>query len=102
MIVLGFIFAAQGTVGVRGVFFAELFGSRYRYAGVALGLEFSSVVGGGISPLVCSALIAWASGHWWPVAVYMTFMMAITFFTTLFAAPETRDRDLRLEEDAHL
>lgn len=102
VIVLGFIFAAQGTVGVQGVFFAELFGSRYRYAGVALGREFSSVVGGGISPLVCSALIAWASGHWWPVAVYMTFMMAITFFTTLFAAPETRDRDLRLEEDAHL
>jgi MFS family permease len=101
VIVLGFIFAAQGTVGVQGVFFAELFGSRYRYAGVALGREFSSVVGGGISPLVCSALVTWAAGHWWPVAVYMTFMMAITFFTTLFGTPETRDRDLRLEEDAH-
>ncbi|MET0693538.1 MAG: MFS transporter [Propionibacteriaceae bacterium] len=100
VIVLGFIFAAQGTVGVQGVFFAELFGSRYRYAGVALGREFSSVVGGGISPLVCSALITWATGHWWPVAVYMTGMMAITFFTTLLATPETRDRDLRLEEDA--
>lgn len=99
VIVLGFVFAGYGTVGVQGVYFAELFGSRYRYAGVALGREFSSVVGGGISPLVCSALVTWATGHWWPVAIYMTGMMAITFFTTL-ATPETRDRDLRLEEDA--
>ncbi|MGC0362488.1 MFS family permease [Rhodococcus sp. 27YEA15] len=99
VIVLGFIFAAQGTVGVQASYFPELFGSRYRYAGVALGREFSSVFGGGIGPLVCSALITWASGSWWPVAVYMTFLMAISFVTTL-KSPETVDRDLLTEEDA--
>ncbi|WP_411733339.1 MFS transporter, partial [Paeniglutamicibacter sp.] len=50
VIVLGFIFAAQGSVGVQAAYFPELFGSRYRYAGVALGREFSSVFGGGIAP----------------------------------------------------
>lgn len=99
VIVLGFIFAAQGTVGVQASYFPELFGSRYRYAGVALGREFSSVFGGGIAPMICSALVTWASGSWWPVAVYMMVMMAISFITTL-RAPETLDRDLLTEEDA--
>lgn len=99
VIVLGFIFAAQGTVGVQASYFPELFGSRYRYAGVALGREFSSVFGGGIAPMICSALVTWASGSWWPVAVYMMAMMAISFITTL-RAPETLDRDLLTEEDA--
>lgn len=99
VIVLGFIFAAQGTVGVQAAYFPELFGSRYRYAGVALGREFSSVFGGGIAPLICSALVTAATGAWWPVAVYMMFMMGISFVTALMS-PETVDRDLLSEEDA--
>lgn len=99
VIILGFIFAAQGTVGVQAAYFPELFGSRYRYAGVALGREFSAVFGGGIAPLICSALVTWASGSWWPVAIYMMLMMAITVIATAMS-PETRDRDLRLKEDA--
>ncbi|GAA3289057.1 MFS transporter [Arthrobacter citreus] len=99
VIVLGFIFAAQGTVGVQAAYLPELFGSRYRYAGVALGREFSSVFGGGIAPLICSALVTAATGAWWPVALYMMFMMGISFVTALMS-PETVDRDLLSEEDA--
>jgi MFS family permease len=99
VIVIGFMVASQGTVGVQAAYFPELFGSRYRYAGVAIGREFSSVFGGGLSPLVCAALVTAASGSWWPVAIYMTVIMAITFVTTLMA-PETVDRDLLTEEDA--
>lgn len=99
VIVLGFIFAAQGSVGVQAAYFPELFGSRYRYAGVALGREFSSVFGGGVAPLICSALITAFSGSWIPVAIYMMAMMAISLATTL-KAPETVDRDLLTEEDA--
>ena len=99
VIVVGFMIASQGTVGVQAAYFPELFGSRYRYAGVALGREFSSVFGGGLAPFICAALITWASGSWWPVALYMVVIMTITFCTTLFA-PETVDRDLLLEEDA--
>ena len=99
VIVLGFIFAAQGSVGVQAAYFPELFGSRYRYAGVALGREFSSVFGGGVAPLICSALITAFSGSWIPVAIYMMAVMAISLATTL-KAPETVDRDLLTEEDA--
>jgi MFS family permease len=99
VIVVGFMIASQGTVGVQAAYFPELFGSRYRYAGVALGREFSSVFGGGLAPFICAALITWAAGSWWPVAIYMVVIMTITFCVTLFA-PETADRDLLLEEDA--
>ena len=99
VIVIGFMIASQGTVGVQAAYFPELFGSRYRYAGVALGREFSSVFGGGLAPFICAALLKWTTGSWWPVAAYMMVIMAITFGTTLFA-PETVDRDLLLEDDA--
>ena len=99
VIVIGFMVASQGTVGVQAAYFPELFGSRYRYAGVAIGREFSAVFGGGLAPFVCAALVKWATGSWWPVAVYMMVIMAITFVTTLWA-PETVDRDLLLEDDA--
>ena len=99
VIVLGFVFAGYGTVGVQAAYFPELFGSRYRYAGVAIGREFSSVFGGGIAPLICSALVTWAAGSWWPVAIYMTAIMAITVVATIMA-PETLDRDLLTEADA--
>jgi len=99
VVIVGFVFAAYGTVGVQGAWFPELFGSRYRYAGVALGREFSSVVGGGISPLVCASLVAWAGGEWWPVAVYMIALMTISLVAA-WLSPETRDRDLVTESDA--
>ncbi|TDD87883.1 MFS transporter [Saccharopolyspora karakumensis] len=98
-IVLGFILACHGSVGVQMSYFPELFGNRYRYAGVALGREFSSVVGGGVAPLICAGLMAAFGGSWIPVAIYMMVMMAISFIASL-VAPETGDRDLNVAHDA--
>jgi MFS family permease len=98
-VILGFIFASFGAPGISAAFFPELFGSRYRYSGVALDREFSSVAGGGLAPLICSSLIAWASGAWWPVAIYMVLIMIVSLVTAILS-PETRDRDLMSELDA--
>jgi MFS family permease len=98
VIVLGFIFAAYGTVGSQAAAFAELSGSRYRYAGVALGREFSAVLGGGIAPLVSGVLVQVYAG-WIGVVVYMMGIMLVTLVTAI-RMPETRGRDLRLEADA--
>ncbi|WIY00906.1 MFS transporter [Amycolatopsis mongoliensis] len=97
--VVGFILAGQGAVGVQMSYFPELFGNRYRYAGVTLGREFSSVLGGGVAPLICTALISAFAGSWVPVAIYMMVMMGISLVAARFA-PETRDRDLTVPEDA--
>ncbi|WP_410791793.1 MFS transporter [Kribbella sp. C-35] len=96
--IVGFVFACQGGVAVTMSYFPELFGSRYRYAGVTLGREFAAVLGGGFAPLIAVALMN-AFGSWVPVAIYMTVAMAITFGAALFA-PETRDRDLLAPENA--
>ena len=98
-IIIGFVLAAQGAVGVQMSYFPELFGSRYRYAGVTLGREFSSVLGGGVAPLICAALLTAFSGSWVPVAVYMTLMVLISLVAARLA-PETRDRDLMEQTDA--
>ncbi|GAA2352851.1 MFS transporter [Saccharopolyspora halophila] len=92
-IIIGFVLACHGSVGVQMSYFPELFGSRYRYAGVALSREFSAVVGGGIAPLICAGLMALFGGSWVPVAIYMMVIMAISFVASRMA-PETLDRDL--------
>lgn len=93
LMIIGFILACQGAVGVTMSYFPEIFGARYRYAGVTLGREFASVFGGGIAPLLCAALITAFSGSWVPVAVYMM-IMAVSVLVAATFAPETRDRDL--------
>jgi MFS family permease len=97
-IVLGFVFAAYGTVGSQAAAFAELSGSRHRYAGVALGREFSAVLGGGIAPLLSGVLVQLFAG-WVGVVVYMTLIMLVSLLTAV-RMPETRGRDLLLPQDA--
>ncbi len=99
LLIFGYMFAAQGVTGVHMSFFPEMFGSRYRYAGVTLGREFSSIIGGGIAPLVCAALLAWSGNSWIPVALYMSLTMLVSFMTT-WTVPETLDRDLNSPDDA--
>lgn len=45
--IVSFVLAVNGAVGVQMSWFPELFGNRYRYAGVTLGREFSSALGVG-------------------------------------------------------
>ena len=97
VVVLGFIFAVEGTVGVQAAYYPELFGSRYRYAGVALGREMSACIGG-FAPLVAQGLLI-GTGSTWPIAIFLSITIVIAFVTTLFA-PETVGRDLLLDTDA--
>ncbi|HLU54676.1 MAG TPA: MFS transporter [Pseudonocardia sp.] len=79
-------------IGTQPAFFSELFGSGVRYSGVAIGHELASVLAGGLSPLIATALLAWAGG-WWPVAGYLAVMGAITVAAVL-ASRETAATDL--------
>ena len=97
-VILGYIFAAYGNVGVQMAYFPELFGTRYRYTGVTVARELSSLIGGGIAPLICAALLM-KFDIWWPIAAYMAFTMLVTFVAARMA-PETADRDLTILTDA--
>lgn len=97
---VGFTFAVEGGIAAQSAMYAELFGAKYRYAGVAIAREFSAIFGGGIAPIICSALLAWMTNSYWPIAVYMMIIVGISLFQAI-KAPETRDRDLTLEENAN-
>ena len=99
VIVVGFVLACQGVVGVHMSYFPEIFGSRYRYAGVTLGREFASIIGGGVAPMICAGLLAAFSNSWIPVAIYMSLAMLVSFIATRMT-PETVDRDLTDPLDA--
>lgn len=97
---VGFTFAVEGGIAAQSAMYAELFGSKYRYAGVAIAREFSAILGGGIAPIICSALLAWATNSYWPIAVYMMVIVGISLVQAI-KTPETRDRDLTSEENAN-
>jgi MHS family shikimate/dehydroshikimate transporter-like MFS transporter len=79
----------------QAVLFAELFDARVRYTGFSSARELTAVIGG-ILPLVGSALIGFADGGWWPVAVLLVAMISVTVFA-LYHAPETRDREMDVD-----
>lgn len=60
------------VVSVHQPIFTELFGAEYRYSGAGVGYQIASIVGGGFTPFIASALIAIAGGHWILVAIYLS------------------------------
>lgn len=86
----GFMYAIESS------FFSELFGTGVRYTGISLGYQISALIGGAMTPLIASALSVAAGGAWWPVALYLAFVCAISFVCVWLAA-ETSTRDLNAD-----
>ncbi|MBB2206583.1 MFS transporter [Gluconacetobacter takamatsuzukensis] len=107
---LGLGIATWGMFGTQGAFLPEMFGARHRYTAVSFTREFSSVIAGGVSPMVGQFLIAmFVHFHvggtdagkiaWLPLAIYVVFLGVLAIIATYFI-PETRDRDLLDDRDA--
>jgi MFS family permease len=79
--------------GPQSALFAEMFGTRVRYTGLAVGHGLASVFAGGLSPLIATALLQWTGGDPWPVAVYIIILGLITT-VSIYLAQETRLVDL--------
>ncbi len=102
-IVLAVCVGHAAMYGPQASFFSELFGAKVRYTGASLGYQLASVLGGGLAPLIATALFAWAHGvptadspqparfGWWAVALYMIGCALVTTVAVL-AAAETRKR----------
>ena len=95
-IVLGLILGHDPMYGPQAAYFSELFGTRVRYSGASIGYQLASVVGGGLSPLIATSLLALASGHWWLIALYTSAMALITIVST-YLASETFQEDITTE-----
>ncbi|MBN9542038.1 MAG: MHS family MFS transporter [Reyranella sp.] len=91
-IALAFILAravvTAAMFGPQASYFAELFPPQRRFAGFAFARELGSLLAGGPAPFLATALVAWASGAWWPVAIYAIVLSLLTAWA-IWAGPET-------------
>jgi len=85
----------QAMAGVQGSLFGEVFSTKVRYSGFAVGREISAAIFGGLSPLIATALVAATGGAFWGVAIYVGAVCILTFVAVLFAR-ETHRADLKL------
>ncbi len=76
----GMIFALHAS------FMPELFGTRVRYTGISLGFQVGAAIGGGITPVIATALAGWADSAW-PVSLFLV----VLGFLTLAAVLTTRE-----------
>jgi metabolite-proton symporter len=76
--------------GPQAAFMSELFGTNVRYSGMSLGSQLSSVISGGLSPFIATALLPYGRVA---LASYTVAMSAVTI-TAVLLAPETRQRDI--------
>ncbi|MFF1832533.1 MFS transporter [Paenarthrobacter sp. NPDC058040] len=96
---VGIAIGVQSMLGPQCPLLPELFGSQYRFTGVAMSREISAVLAGGLAPLLGAVLLAATNHSWLVLAVYSLVLALISFVTTFFT-PETVGRDLVSTEDA--
>jgi MFS family permease len=85
-LVFAFVICHAPMYAPQAAFFSELFGTRVRYSGASLGSQLSSVVAGGLSPFIATALLA-AYGRT-ALSLYLIALAAITI-VALVASTET-------------
>jgi MHS family shikimate/dehydroshikimate transporter-like MFS transporter len=71
---------------------AELFATKHRYSGVSTSYQVGFTLGGGLSPLIATSLIAW-TGTWSSIACYML-LGALACVIAAVLLPETAGRAL--------
>jgi MHS family metabolite:H+ symporter-like MFS transporter len=96
---VGIAIGVQSMLGPQCPLLPELFGSQYRFTGVAMSREISAVLAGGLAPLLGALKLA-ATNHSWLVLAIYSLVLALISFVTTFFTPETAGRDLVSTEDA--
>ncbi|QYJ17266.1 Fosfomycin resistance protein AbaF [Rubrobacter xylanophilus DSM 9941] len=88
-IILGVNLGHDAMYGPQASFFAELFGTRVRYSGASLGYQLASVIAGGLSPFIATALLA--GFGYGAVALYTAAMALITLISVILATETFRE-----------
>jgi MFS family permease len=70
----------------QSAYLSQIFEPRIRLSGVSLARESVSALGG-LLPLIGLALVSWAGGSYWPVALLMVVLGAISFISIYLSKP---------------
>jgi metabolite-proton symporter len=89
-LVAAFVLSHAAMYAPQAAFLSELFGSRVRYSGASLGAQLASVLAGGLSPFIATALLR-RYGDGGPIALYVIVMAVITIAAVVVAAETARD-----------
>jgi MFS family permease len=73
-------------------YFTSMFGTKVRYSGVSIGREGGTIIGGGLAPIIATALLA-QTGHWWAVAVWMVVTSLLGLVGVALARPIATEAD---------
>jgi MFS family permease len=91
MLAMGLGGAGSAAVfGPMAAFCAELFSTKVRYSGLSLGYQSGSVLGGGLSPLIATALLTVDGGASWPISTYLVVGALITVLCLVITREPTR------------
>jgi metabolite-proton symporter len=82
--------------GPQSAYYAELFSTRLRYSGASLSYQIASILGGGIAPMICTALYG-ATKTSLSIALYVAGLCLISLVSTYLLA-ETYRRELADEQ----
>jgi MFS transporter, MHS family, shikimate and dehydroshikimate transport protein len=84
---------SRGAIaGVEPVWFTELFETKVRYSGFAVGREWPSIMGG-IAPVLAQAFVVKTDGGWWAIALMGTVVSVIAFICVYFG-PDMKNKEL--------
>ena len=77
--------------GPQSAMYAELFSTRFRYSGASLAYQIAAILGGGIAPMICTALYRW-TGTSMAIAGYTAVLCVISFAASYLLAETYRRR----------
>src|SRR5262249_30306051 len=71
---------------VQASLIPELFGTRLRYTGASLGYQLASPFAGGLAPLIATWLVRAFPDQYWPLALYVVLISAVSLVCVLLLA----------------
>jgi len=84
--IVGFVIPGVAMQATLSTMLTEMFDVEQRTTGVNIGYQLSNTLGGGLAPLIATALVGWASGQIWPVIVYVAVICLIGAIATACAS----------------
>ncbi|KLU10293.1 MFS transporter [Kocuria sp. SM24M-10] len=97
-ILSGFFYSMAN--GIWPSFYAEMFPTRVRVTGLAMGTQIGFAVSGGLTPVIASSLAGAEGTNWMGVALFVSLACAVSAAAAL-TATETKDRTLAQIDDLH-
>ena len=79
--------------GPEGSIIPELFDTKVRFSGASLGKQIGTLLGGGVAPMIATALLAWSDGMFFSVDLYYAAAGAIALIAVVLAR-ETSQSEL--------